>query len=70
MTVRDEGEGIPPENLTRITDPFFTTRRQDGGTGLGLSVTNRIVNDHNGVISFDSELGEWTEVTVKFPVLN
>ena len=68
--VRDDGVGVEKNVLGQITDPFFTTRRQEGGTGLGLSVTRRIVSDHNGIISFDSVPGEWTEVTVKLPVLS
>jgi len=68
LIVRDEGCGIPPDIIKRVTDPFFTTRRQKGGTGLGLSVTNRIVRDHGGKLIIDSKPGEWTKVTVRFPI--
>ncbi len=68
LIVRDEGVGISPENIMRITDPFFTTRRKEGGTGLGLSVTSRIVRDFGGHMQFTSKPGEGTTVTVRFPI--
>jgi len=66
--VRDEGSGIAPENLPFLTDPFFTTRREEGGTGLGLSVSARIVKEHDGSLVFDSQPGSGTIVTLAFPV--
>lgn len=68
LIVQDEGVGIDAENLKRITDPFFTTRRQEGGTGLGLSVSNRLVRDLSGQMLFDSETNKGTTVTVRFPI--
>lgn len=50
MTVSDNGKGIPPANLTRIFDPYFTTRERGVGTGLGLSLTRTIVEQHGGSI--------------------
>jgi signal transduction histidine kinase len=55
ISVRDNGIGIPPENLERIFEPFFTTRADRGGTGLGLSVTYGIVTDHGGMIEVESQ---------------
>lgn len=68
LTLRDEGVGISPEYLSRLTDPFFTTKRESGGTGLGLSVSAKIVRDHDGTLTFDSTPGEGTTVTLSFPV--
>jgi polar amino acid transport system substrate-binding protein len=67
LRVIDEGIGIPAENLTRVIDPFFTTRRQAGGSGLGLSVSSRIVQNHGGTMSFTSTVDKGTLVTVRFP---
>ncbi|MDI6807788.1 MAG: ATP-binding protein [Candidatus Eisenbacteria bacterium] len=68
VIVRDEGRGIPREHLPHIMDPFFTSKRQTGGTGLGLSVSAGIVKDHNGTLSFTSELGKETVATLILPV--
>jgi polar amino acid transport system substrate-binding protein len=68
IEVGDEGVGIPEENLPRLTDPFFTTRRSEGGTGLGLSVSSRIVKEYGGSMSFRSRVGQGTTVTVRLPV--
>jgi len=67
VVVCDEGVGIAEEDLGHLTDPFFTTRRENGGTGLGLSVSSRIVRDHRGSLQFDSTLGEGTTVTLSLP---
>ncbi len=67
LTVRDEGIGIAPEHLAHLTDPFFTTRRESGGTGLGLSVSAGIIKEHGGALSFESEPGSGTTVTLTFP---
>jgi signal transduction histidine kinase len=70
VTVKDEGAGIHPEHLKVITDPFFTTRRESGGTGLGLSVSMRIVQEHQGTLRFDSVLQRGTVVTLELPLLS
>lgn len=66
--LRDEGEGIPTEQMPRLTDPFFTTKRDSGGTGLGLSVSAGIVEEHNGKLEFKSIPGYETVVTLTLPV--
>ena len=65
--LRDEGSGISPEDLPRLTDPFFTTKRENGGTGLGLSVSAGIVKEHNGTLEFVSAPGSGTTVTLTLP---
>jgi polar amino acid transport system substrate-binding protein len=67
--LRDEGSGIAPENLARLTDPFFTTKREMGGTGLGLSVSAGIVKEHSGTLEFQSTPGFETIVTLRLPVV-
>ena len=57
-----------PEVMQRIRDPFFTTKRDAGGTGLGLAISDRIVRDHEGMMTFISEPGRGTTVSVNFPV--
>jgi signal transduction histidine kinase len=67
LTVRDTGLGIAPEHLSRVFDPFFTTRAAADGTGLGLSVTYGIVAEHGGDIRVESELGEGAVFHVRLP---
>ncbi len=67
VVIRDEGVGVDAVSLQQITDPFFTSRRETGGTGLGLSVSSRIIDEHKGTLSFDSELGKGMAVTVELP---
>jgi len=66
VTVRDNGVGIPPENLHNIFEPFFTTKEKHG-TGLGLSITYGLVEKLGGKITVDSQVGEWTKFTVILP---
>ena len=67
LIVQDEGGGIAPEHLPHLTDPFFTTKRESGGTGLGLSVSDGIIKDHGGHLNFDSTPGAGTTVTLALP---
>ncbi len=68
LTVADEGVGIAPQDIPRLTDPFFTTKRASGGTGLGLSVSAGIVQEHGGSLDFTSEPGRGTTVRLVLPV--
>jgi PAS domain S-box-containing protein len=67
IELRDEGVGIPVEHLQRLCDPFFTTKLDSGGTGLGLSVTFSLVQAHGGRLDFESEPGRGTRATVTLP---
>ncbi|MBF0270574.1 MAG: PAS domain S-box protein [Magnetococcales bacterium] len=64
----DQGCGIAPEHLNKLTDPFFSTKTEAGGMGLGLSITKTIIENHAGVLSFESELDRGTTVTVRLPL--
>jgi signal transduction histidine kinase len=68
LIVEDEGVGIPEKNLATIMDPFFTTKQDKGGMGLGLSITKRIIEEHGGRIRFESEEGKGTKIEVSLPV--
>jgi len=68
IQIRDEGVGIESENLNRIFDPFFTTKRDEGGTGLGLFVSNNIIQKYGGQFKFSSTPGEGTIAKVIFPL--
>jgi signal transduction histidine kinase len=67
VIVVDEGIGIPEQAMPHLTDPFFTTRREQGGTGLGLSVSARIVKEHGGSLQFESSPGQGTTVILALP---
>jgi PAS domain S-box-containing protein len=66
ITVGDTGKGIPPENVQKIFQLFFTTR--PGGSGIGLASTFRIVQLHNGSINFTSEVGRGTTFRIELPL--
>jgi polar amino acid transport system substrate-binding protein len=68
IEVRDEGMGIAPEKIAHITDPFFTTKSDSGGVGLGLSISAKIVEEHGGTLHFDSEIGVGTLAKITLPV--
>jgi signal transduction histidine kinase/HAMP domain-containing protein len=68
IRVRDNGTGIPPESRNRLFQPFFTTKPTGEGTGLGLSISYDIVTQqHGGTIGVESEVGAFTEFTVRLP---
>jgi signal transduction histidine kinase len=73
VSVSDTGSGIAPEHIQRIYDPFFTTKTspregQARGTGLGLSVTYGIIQEHAGKIKVESNPGAGTTFTLDFPL--
>ena len=72
ITVADQGDGIAPEHLPRLTERFYRVdaarSRRLGGTGLGLAIVKHIVNRHRGSLTIDSTQGEGTQVTVALPV--
>ncbi len=68
VEISDTGSGIPTEQLTRIYDPFFTTKAIGRGTGLGLSITYGIVQEHGGAIRCDSAIGQGTRFTLTLPL--
>jgi len=65
IEIIDTGEGIPPENLDKIFEPYFSTK--ETGTGLGLAIVKKIVDDHNGTIFAESEMNKGTVFTVRLP---
>jgi len=69
ISFTDDGPGINESNLIHLFDPFFSTRRVGQGTGLGLSVCYGIINEHNGQIYVQSQLGKGAVFTVELPVV-
>lgn len=70
MIIKDNGIGIPRKNLSRIFDPYFTTKKtkEHGGIGLGLSVSDSIIKNHNGLITVESEVNVGTSFSIYLPV--
>jgi signal transduction histidine kinase len=68
IEVADTGSGIPAEQLSRIYDPFFTTKEIGKGMGLGLSITYGIVQEHGGAMACDSAVGQGTRFTISLPL--
>ncbi len=64
----DQGIGIPENRIDKILNPFFTTKPRGKGNGLGLSISNSIINDHEGRIEIESVEGEFTKVIISLPV--
>ena len=69
LKVEDQGIGIKPEDMKYIMDPFFTTKRNMGGTGLGLSVSFNIVKSHGGTLILNSKPGQGSTARVSFPAI-
>ena len=68
IEIKDTGGGIPAEVLPRIFDPFFTTKDVGKGSGLGLSIVQEIIEDHDGCIGVDSEVGKGTTFLIRLPL--
>jgi PAS domain S-box-containing protein len=68
IRIKDEGMGIPADVLPHIAEPFFTTKQDFGGLGLGLSISSRIVKEHGGTLNFTSEQGKGTTAEIVLPV--
>lgn len=68
IAVRDDGVGISEENLARLFEPYFTTKARGRGTGLGLFITRKIIEDHHGRIDIRSRPGDGTTVEVRLPI--
>ncbi|WP_294354179.1 histidine kinase [Propionivibrio sp.] len=68
ISITDTGQGIPPERMARIFDPFYTTKPVGQGTGLGLSVSYGIVKKHGGRIDVQSQTGAGTTFTIRLPI--
>ncbi len=64
----DTGLGISPEHLSKVMEPFFTTKEEGKGTGLGLAICRRAVQEHGGAIHISSELGKGTTIRIVLPV--
>ncbi|PIV21861.1 MAG: hypothetical protein COZ69_01320 [Deltaproteobacteria bacterium CG_4_8_14_3_um_filter_45_9] len=68
VKISDTGKGIPEDTLTKVFDPFFTTKGENKGTGLGLWITQGIVERHGGTIQLSSQEGKGTTVEIQFPI--
>jgi signal transduction histidine kinase len=66
IAIQDEGYGIEYEDLLNLGEPFYTTKKD--GTGLGLMVTNQIIQDHHGNTKIESTIGKGTKVNVTLPI--
>jgi two-component system sensor histidine kinase/response regulator len=70
VRIEDTGYGIAPAQMAKIFDPYFTTKQGKSGTGLGLYITKKVVEDHNGSIKVDSTPEIGTSFTIRLPLLN
>ncbi len=66
LSIQDSGIGIPPEDMNKLFDPFFSTK--EGGIGLGLSIAHRIIDQHHGKIEVESTPGKGTLFTLWLPI--
>ena len=68
ISVKDQGVGILPENMDKIYEPFFSTRIDNGGSGLGLYISKFIVAEHQGKLEVGSESGKGSTFTIRLPM--
>lgn len=68
VSFKDTGVGIPPENLSKLFEPFFSTKKKGKGVGLGLSVAYGIIQEHGGSIQVQSEVEKWTTFNIEIPL--
>jgi len=68
IVVADNGTGIAPEVLEHIFEPYFTTKEEGKGTGLGMAITNRIIEEHHGRLQIETQPDEGTTVTIRLPL--
>lgn len=66
--MQDTGEGIPPELMERLFEPFYSTKLEKGGSGLGLYISQFIINEHGGDLELISEPGKGTLARITLPV--
>jgi len=69
VKIRDEGHGMAREVLEKIMEPFYTTKQNTGGTGLGLFISYSIIKEHKGALDFQSEVNKGTLVSIKLPAV-
>ena len=67
VEVSDDGEGISADNLSKVTEPFFSTKTKDKGLGLGLSTVRGMIEEAGGSLSIDSEPGRGTKISIAIP---
>jgi signal transduction histidine kinase len=70
VRIADTGHGIQPDQVSKIFDPYFTTKQGKSGTGLGLYITKKVVEDHSGSIKVDSTPGAGTTFTIRLPIVS
>ena len=68
IIVRDEGKGMRREVLAKLKEPFFTTKGGEGGTGLGLYISDAIITEHRGSLEFKSAPGKGTTAIIRLPI--
>ena len=68
VRIRDNGNGMPPDVIEKIFNPFFTTKPTGQGTGLGLAISNDIIREHGGTIQVESEPAQFTEMIIGLPL--